>query len=107
MFGISLPELCIVFVVALIVLGPERLPEVARSLGKTTATLRKVSNNVRKEIYNSIYPPIDEVKLQVDRFSREIRSVDNLSKDTNTTNSSPNNTKNESSDLKTREDGNQ
>ncbi|MFM7143469.1 MAG: twin-arginine translocase TatA/TatE family subunit, partial [Alphaproteobacteria bacterium] len=34
MFGIGMPEMVVILVVALIVLGPRRLPEVARALGK-------------------------------------------------------------------------
>jgi Tat protein translocase TatB subunit len=37
MFGIGVPELLVILVVALIVLGPKRLPEVAKALGKPTS----------------------------------------------------------------------
>jgi Tat protein translocase TatB subunit len=43
MFGIGMPELLVIFVVALVVLGPKRLPEVARTLGKAMAEFRRQS----------------------------------------------------------------
>ncbi len=57
MFGIGLGELIIILIVVLIVFGPERLPEIARSLGKAGAEFKKATNLFHKEFYDSIYPP--------------------------------------------------
>jgi Tat protein translocase TatB subunit len=53
MFGIGTPELLVILVVALIVLGPERLPEVARTLGKGLAELRRATSGLTDEIQNA------------------------------------------------------
>lgn len=50
MFGIGAPELAVIIVVALLVLGPKRLPEVARALGKGLAEFRRVTGDVNREI---------------------------------------------------------
>jgi TatA/E family protein of Tat protein translocase len=47
MFGISLPELLLIFVLILVVLGPEKIPEVARWIGKGLREVRKASNLMR------------------------------------------------------------
>jgi TatA/E family protein of Tat protein translocase len=47
MFGIGVQELAIIFVVALLVFGPKRLPELARGLGKAMAEFRRASNDLR------------------------------------------------------------
>ena len=44
---LSIPHLIIIFVVALIVFGPEKLPELARSLGKVMAEFRRATNELR------------------------------------------------------------
>ena len=52
MFGIGMPELMVIFVIGLVVLGPKRLPDLARSLGKSLAEFRRASNDMRREFMN-------------------------------------------------------
>jgi len=48
-FGIGMTELMVILVVGLLVLGPKRLPELARSLGRGLAEFRRASNDMRRE----------------------------------------------------------
>ncbi|MCS5635470.1 MAG: twin-arginine translocase TatA/TatE family subunit [Myxococcota bacterium] len=48
MFGIGIQELAIIFIVALLIFGPKRLPEFARSLGKGLAEFRRASSDLRQ-----------------------------------------------------------
>lgn len=50
MFGIGIPELMIILVIALIVVGPNKLPELARSLGKGLAEFKKASSDFRRNV---------------------------------------------------------
>ena len=47
---LSLPHLVILFVIALLVFGPEKLPELARMLGKAMAEFRRVTTDVRRVV---------------------------------------------------------
>jgi len=53
MFGIGVPELLVILVVALIVLGPKRLPDVAKALGKGLAEFRKATADLTDELRNA------------------------------------------------------
>jgi Tat protein translocase TatB subunit len=61
MFGIGLPELLIIAALALILIGPKKLPDLAKSLGKTLGELRKATDDVKETIFEEIKPIKDDL----------------------------------------------
>ena len=53
MFGIGPEELFLIAIIALLVLGPERMPKVMRDIGRVVGDLRKTSDELRDEFMNA------------------------------------------------------
>jgi len=49
MFGIGMPELLVILGLALIILGPKKLPEIARGLGRAMREFRRATNDIREQ----------------------------------------------------------
>ena len=54
MFGIGFPELVVILLLALIVLGPQRLPALARSLGRGFAALKQAADEAQTQIQDEL-----------------------------------------------------
>lgn len=75
MFGIGLPELIIIMIIALIVIGPSKLPDLARALGKGMAEFKKATQEIKEGL--DLDEEINEVKKDlVDSVSGLDRPLD-------------------------------
>jgi sec-independent protein translocase protein TatA len=68
MFGsLGMPELIVIFVIALIVFGPRKLPELGRSLGRGIAEFKKATNELQSSLEDEIR--VEEQRLEASKVS--------------------------------------
>ena len=70
MFGVDFSELVIIFVVALLVVGPERLPNVARSFGHLWGRLQRYINGVKADISREM--AVEELRQLQQKVNQEV-----------------------------------
>lgn len=64
MFGIGMPELLIIGIIALIVIGPKKLPEVLRALGKGLVEFKRTTNEIRYTVQNEMDKISEETEIK-------------------------------------------
>jgi len=72
MFGIGLPEFILILALALIVVGPDKLPDLARSVAKGVLDLKKTANTL-KESLSEQGNPLDEIKPELEEAAKAIK----------------------------------
>ena len=75
MFGIDFPELVVIAVVALIVIGPEHLPKVARTIGHLWGRAQKYVNGVKADISRDM--ALDELRKAQQQAQQEVGNIEN------------------------------
>lgn len=83
MFNVGLPELILIIIIALVVVGPDRIPEVAKTLGRTIGSIKNalddVKGTIEKEVYSEVEKPLKdidaEIKIEVEKAYQEAQKV--------------------------------
>jgi sec-independent protein translocase protein TatB len=81
MFGIGLPELILIMAIALIVVGPEKLPELAKALGKGIVELRKAASSLKESFEEDDERPVWRQKDNEQPPNKLLEAYNNLPED--------------------------
>jgi len=71
MFGIGLPELIVIMALALIVVGPDKLPDLARSVAKGILELKKTANTLKESLTEDVNP-LDDIKPELEKAAKAL-----------------------------------
>ena len=73
MFGIGLPEMILIMALALIVVGPDKLPDLARSLAKGLMELKKTAEGL-KESFAEEGNPLDDIRPDLEKAAKSLKN---------------------------------
>ena len=73
MFGIGLPEMILILALALIVIGPDKLPDLARSLAKGLMELKKTAESL-KTSFAEEGNPLDEIRPELEEAAKSLKT---------------------------------
>lgn len=77
MFGIGMPEMLLILAVALIVIGPKKLPDLAKSLGRAMGEFKKATNELKDSL--QIDDELKSVKSSFNDLNRELKGTRSVS----------------------------
>jgi TatA/E family protein of Tat protein translocase len=73
MFGIGMPEMILILAIALIVIGPKKLPDLAKSLGRAMNEFKKATREIKESI--DVDGDLKDVKKSFDDLNADLKST--------------------------------
>jgi sec-independent protein translocase protein TatA len=69
------PELFVIAIAVLLLFGPEKLPGIARTMGKFVREFKNAMNGVQDEITQAMKEPVEEIKKPIDSIHQDIKDI--------------------------------
>ncbi len=98
MFGIGMPEMLLILAIALIVIGPKKLPDLAKSLGRAFAEFKRATSELKESF--EIDSELKDIKTTFNDMSNEIKEAIDVEVDTELEDQSPSDDSGEEQDEK-------
>jgi sec-independent protein translocase protein TatB len=76
MFGIGMPEMILILAIALIVIGPKKLPDLAKSLGRAMNEFKKATREIKESM--DIEGDLQDVKKSLDDLNTDVKEAVDL-----------------------------
>jgi len=73
MFGIGMPEMILILAIALIVIGPKKLPDLAKSLGRAMNEFKKATREIKESI--DLEGDLKDVKQSFDDLNKDVKDA--------------------------------
>lgn len=76
MFGIGMPEMIMILAIALVVIGPKKLPDLAKSLGRALGEFKKATRDFKESLeFEDDFKEIKDVKKAFDDMNQDVRDI--------------------------------
>lgn len=73
MFGIGMPEMILIMAIALIVIGPKKLPDLAKSLGKAFREFKKATSDLKESF--QVDESLQDIKSTITEMNDDVKSA--------------------------------
>ena len=80
MFGVGTSELIVILIIALLILGPNEIPRVARTLGKGLREVQRAKDELKKNIEFEDQQEIKDIESELKKTEQEIKDENSLLK---------------------------
>lgn len=87
MFGLGMPEILLILALALIIIGPKKLPDLAKTLGKSMREFKSAAQDFKNSInietsIADIEPPAEEIQKNIKKANEELADIEKNKKET-------------------------
>jgi sec-independent protein translocase protein TatA len=79
MFGLGIPELVVIFVIALIVFGPKKLPDLGKALGRGLAEFKRATQDVKESIESEVRSA--ERSIDMEKIRQDVEGTEKENKE--------------------------
>jgi sec-independent protein translocase protein TatA len=79
MFGLGIPELVVIFVIALIVFGPKKLPDLGKALGRGLAEFKRATQDVKESIESEVRSA--ERSIDMEKIRQDVEGAEKENKE--------------------------